>query len=80
MIIDIFTVMARRVGSSKVSFQVLSTPLDPSNDSFLTSKKRLLDAKSHLLLMGPVSGEHVTDIMIVTQLQDFITKGVAEGQ
>jgi hypothetical protein len=80
MIIDIFTVMARRVCSSKVSFQVLSTPLDPSNDSFLTSKKRLLDAKSHLLSMGPASGEHVTDIMIVTQLQDFITKGIAEGQ
>jgi hypothetical protein len=78
-IIDIFTVMAKRGGSSKVSFQALCTPPDPSSDSFPTFEKRLLDAKAHLLALGPTSAEHVADIMIATQLQVFITKDAAEG-
>jgi hypothetical protein len=40
LIIDIFTVMAKRVGSGKASFQALCTPPDPSSVSFAAFEKQ----------------------------------------
>ena len=82
LIIDIFTVMAKRGGSNrlgKVSFQALCTPPDPSSVSFAAFEKQLLDAKAHLMALRPASAEQVAEIMMATQLHAFLIKGAADG-
>ena len=79
LIIDIFTVMAKRGGSGKASFQALCTPPDPSSVSFAAFEKQLLDAKAHLMALRPASAEQVAEIMMATQLHAFLIKGAAEG-
>jgi hypothetical protein len=63
LIIDIFTVMAKRGGSGKSSLQALCTPPDPSSVSFAAFEKQLLDAKAHLMALRPASAEQVAEIM-----------------
>ena len=79
LIIDIFTVMAKRGGSGKASFQALCTPPDPSSVSFAAFEKQLLDSKAHLMALRPASAEQVAEIMMATQLHAFLIKGAAEG-
>ena len=82
LIIDIFTVMAKRGGSNrlgKVSFQALCTPPDPSSVSFAASEKQLLDAKTHLMALRPATADQVAEIMMATQLHAFLIKGAADG-
>jgi hypothetical protein len=68
LIIDIFTVMAKRVGSGKSSFQVLYTPTDPSSVSCTAFQKQLLDAKAHLMALRPASADQVAEIMMSRRL------------
>jgi len=77
LIIDIFTVMAKRGG--KVSFQALCTPPDPSSVSFAAFEKQLLDAKAHLMALRPATADQVAEIMMATQLHAFLVKGAADG-
>jgi len=79
LIIDIFTVMAKRGGSDKTSFQALCTPPDPSSVSFASFEKQLLDAKTHLMALRPASAEQAAEIMMSTQLHSFLIKGAADG-
>jgi hypothetical protein len=71
LIIDIFTVMAKRGGSGKVSFQALCTSPDPSSASFAALHKQLLDAKAHLMTLRPANAEQVAEIMMAMQLHAF---------
>ena len=71
LIIDIFTVMAKRGGSGKVSFQALCTLTDPSSASFVALHKQLLDAKAHLMTLRPANAEQVAEIMMAMQLHGF---------
>jgi hypothetical protein len=80
LIIYIFTVMAKRGGSGKVSFQALCTPPDQSIASFAALEKQLLDAKAHLMTLRPANAEQVAEIMMLTQLHAFLSKGAADTQ
>jgi hypothetical protein len=75
LIIDIFSVMAKRGGSGKSTFQDLCALPDPSKDSWTTFERRLLEAKSHLLALRPADAEAVTNLMIAMQLHAFIKQG-----
>jgi hypothetical protein len=75
LIIDIFTVMAKRGGSGNSSFQDLCALPNPSKDSWPSLEKRLLEAKSHLLALRPANPEAVTDFMIAMQLHTFLKEG-----
>jgi hypothetical protein len=79
LIMDIFTVMAKRDGSGKVSFQALCTQPDPSSVSFAAFEKQLLDAKAHLMALRPATADQVAEIMMSTQLHAFLIKGAADG-
>jgi hypothetical protein len=71
LIIDIFSVMAKRGGSGKSLFKDLCDPPDPSKDSWSTVERRLLEAKSHLMALRPADAEAVVDLMIAMQLHAF---------
>jgi hypothetical protein len=75
LIIDIFSVMAKRGGSGKSLFQDLCALPDPSKDSWSAVERHLLEAKSHLLALRPADAEAVTDFMIVMQLHTFVKQG-----
>jgi hypothetical protein len=75
LIIDIFTVMAKRGGSGNSSFQDLCALPNPSKDSWPSLEKRLLEAKSQLLALLPANPEAVTDFMIAMQLHTFLKEG-----
>jgi hypothetical protein len=75
LIIDIFSVMAKRGGSGKSTFQDLCALPDPSKDSWTAFERRLLEAKSHLLALRPADAEAVTNLMIAMQLHAFIKQG-----
>jgi hypothetical protein len=75
LIIDIFTVMAKRGGSGNSSFQDLCALPNPSKDSWPSLEKRLLEAKSQLLALLPANPEEVTDFMIAMQLHTFLKEG-----
>jgi hypothetical protein len=76
LIIDIFSVMAKRGGSGKSLFKDLCDPPDPSKDSWSTVERRLLEAKSHLLALRPADAEAVVDLMIAMQLHAFVQRGI----
>jgi hypothetical protein len=67
--------MAMRGGSGKSSFQDLCALPNPSKDSWPSLKKRLLEAKSHLLALRPANPEAVTDFMIAMQFHTFPKEG-----
>ena len=75
LIIDIFSVMAKRGGSGKSLFQDLCALPDPSKDSWPTVERRLLEAKSHLLALRPADPEAVIDIMIAMQMHTLLQQG-----
>ena len=75
LIIDIFSVMAKRGDSGKSLFQDLCSRLDPSRDSLPTLERRLLEAKSHLLALKPADAEAVTDFMVANQIHTSIQQG-----
>ena len=75
LIIDIFSVMAKRGGSGKSLFQDLCAPPDPSQDSWSVVERRLLEAKMHLLALQPADAEAVTDVLVAMQLGAFIKGG-----
>ena len=75
LIIDIFSVMAKRGGSGKSLFQDLCALPDPSKDSWPTVERRLLEAKSHLLALRPADAEAVIDLMIAMQLLTLLQQG-----
>jgi hypothetical protein len=75
LIIDIFSVMAKRGGSGKSLFQDLCALPDPSKDSWPTVERRLLEAKSHLLALQPADPEAVIDIMIAMQMHTLLQQG-----
>jgi hypothetical protein len=75
LIIDIFSVMAKRGGSGKSLFQDLCALPDPSKDSWSVVERRLLEAKSHLLALRPADAEAVTDLMIAMQLHTLLQQG-----
>ena len=75
LIIDIFSVMAKRGGSGKSLCQDLCGLPDPSKDSWPTVERRLLEAKSHLLALRPADPEAVIDIMIAMQMHTLLQQG-----
>jgi hypothetical protein len=75
LIIDIFSVMAKRGGSGKSLFQDLCALPDPSKDSWPTVERRLLEAKSHLLALRPADPEAVIDLMIAMQMHTLLQQG-----
>ena len=75
LIIDIFSVMAKRGGSGKSLCQDLCALPDPSKDSWPTVERRLLEAKSHLLALRPADPEAVIDIMIAMQMHTLLQQG-----
>ena len=75
LIIDIFSVMAKRGGSGKSLFQDLCALPDPSKDSWSAVERRLLEAKSHLLALRPADAEAVIDLMIAMQLLTLLQQG-----
>jgi hypothetical protein len=77
LIVDIFSVMAKRGGSGKSSFQDLCSLPDPSKDSWAEVMKRLVEAKSCLLALQPTDAAAAADIMIAMQLHAFIKEGTS---
>ena len=75
LIIDIFSVMAKRGGSGKSLCQDLCALPDPSKDSWPTVERRLLEAKSHLLALRPADPEAVIDVMIAMQMHTLLQQG-----
>ena len=75
LIIDIFSVMAKRGGSGKSLFQDLCALPDPSKDSWSAVERRLYEAKSHLLSLRPADAEAVIDLMIAMQLLTLLQQG-----